>query len=355
MGARQHLRDAPQVELLRVEALIGNGHRDLALKVLVKLASQFPDDASIVRKLAAMHLALRQHGKAVAALQQVVALESSDQSSRRLLAQMQKHGPERSVDYLTGGGDDAMDHVSRLRAARLCCQSDRLDEAEVLYRQLLEHHTTDQALWIEAGRLSLVLGDEEIALQRLEKAASIPGRHRLVARVDIAVAHSHSGRFHCAAGAWCSVVRMTPDHADGWAGLIVCAHILGKDRLAKRALGKLKALSSYEERRRLLAAQWIHVGGEHAVQQTCGTNEMINEAAPLVALLQEAGSSLERISDQYPHRADVRYHIAVCHDALGDTSAARQSVGDALKINQHYDAARQLHDRLAQAGASKAA
>ncbi len=351
------MRNSPLLAILRLEALIKSGHHEIAVVVANKLAAEFGDDVRIQRLLAGLFLKLQFNEKAIESLQRVIDLQPSDDSSRRLLAEcLRDSDPQTAADLLLSDVSRRHHPAARLRASRLLRQCERMRDAEDQIMQLLRQYPRDPLLLIEAGQLADEMGEDELAISRLERALQIDGEHIPTAMASLATTHMHAGRFTTAGTVWWRLTRRVPEDIEAWAGLLVCCHTTGKHRLLGKVEKKLAAFSSCHERQLLLSRLWHHSAAAVAMQQAGRpVKNQVTPPSPLRKLLKSAGKVLNKVATEFENRADVRYHQAVCSESLNDIDDATRSVAAALAINPNYAAAQRLSIRLAGSRRSVAA
>ncbi len=340
--------DSPEVAMLRAEALSASGFDRIAREQLRRLAEQLPDDVRPYRMLSGIHLKLNEVSEAINSLQQLVRLSPSDRAATRLLSElMQKRDPEQSIELLLAGPMHQQEPGVLLRAARQCRELDRLRDAEELYASLLQLRPDDPGVLIEAGTLADLLGNDELAVKRLEHAIAIKGDHQGAAYLALANAHAHVARF--ASAVWCcwkAAKRLRHD-ARPWAGLAVYAKILGRTHLAARALEQVNRYTGSRQRQKMLAEFWQHAAASHAIEQALdGLPDDPPNQTTLQKLLKQAARTLDAVTSDYPQRADAHYHMAVCQHLLGDPTKANIYNDQALAINPNYAAAQALAEQI---------
>ena len=350
-------RDQPQTQFLRAEALIRAGCDQPAADLLARLCEQYPDDVRAHRLAGGLDLKLGRIETAINHLRRVQHLEPSDQASRRLLTELlSQRDPQGAIDVLSTPGQPASDQdagATRLAVARLCRRAGRERDAEELYAALLREEGGDPSLWTEAGVLADDLGDDRLAVARLEcalKSAPSPSPQALAA---LARAHQHAGRTGPAVRCWFRAARLhdtgasvpAADSLEARAGLLVGALEAGRDRLLRRAQKDLAGHSSPQERRRLLALHWCHTALGRVIRNQHAARALPQQG-PLAGLLGKSIQTLRTHAGQFPRRCDTQYHLALCLEAAQDYGGARQAVDAALQINAHYAAAQRLAARL---------
>jgi tetratricopeptide (TPR) repeat protein len=339
----------PDVAFLRAKALVDAGLDDLATDLLHQLADEYADDVRPHRMLVGLLLKRGDRAAAVDHLRRVVELAPSDRASRILLAEsLGPEHPQDAVDVLRQATKAGTDE-DRLRLARQFRRAGREAEAEDLYQTLLRDNPTDAGLWIEAGELADAAGADVAAVKRLQRALTLVGGERARALEALARVHMHAGRFVPAGRCWFGAARLSGGKPEPLAGLVICAHIAGHQRLARRMVRTLAVGTSAVERRQVLARQWLHAAGgrELAQLRATGSAAPTPVSSPLANLLAAAVQTLKQSSLDHPARADTQYHLAVCHEALGDAPAAGEAALAALALNPRYKAAESLHLRLA--------
>ncbi|MEX0774272.1 MAG: tetratricopeptide repeat protein [Phycisphaeraceae bacterium] len=353
----------PQVRAMRAQALLGGGHDELALVEAQKLIEQFPDDIRFHRLAGAAAQRLGQTARAVEAWQQVLRLAPNDQANRRRLAQTLAGGnTQAALEVLLQGatvyGYEASQVV--LEAARLLRRAGRLREADDAFRMLLRRHDDDAGLWREAGELADELGDDAGATHRLTRAIALAPADRGVhqALAALAQVHMHAGRWAQACLCCWRAARRSPGaagltqqqgrQASAWAGLVVSALALRRSKLARLAHARLAAVTNRQQRRALLAPRWAHIaaGQQIAAIQTDERHLPTARATPLQAMLHRAVGVLTTHASRHARRADVQYHLAVCHTLLHEPAPADAAIQNALRINPRYAAAQRLSYRL---------
>lgn len=342
------LADTPEVSMLRAEALAGSGFDKVAKGQLQKLAAQLPDDVRPYRMLSGLHLKLNQFNEAISSLRDVVRLTPSDQASTRLLSDLIQHkDPQAGLDLLLAGKKDSQEPGVLLRAARQCRELDRLRDADELYESIMKMRPEDAGVLVESGRLADEMGEDVIAVRRLEKAVSIPGSHVGEALDALAQVHSHAGRFRLAVLSCWKAVRMDEHDGSAWAGLAINARACGRSGLADRALNALHRCTGSRQRQQHLANWWPHVAASIAIET--GLNETPPDHAGqsmFQSLLKQATQTLGDVTQDHPNRADAHYHLAVCHHLLADPTEANVHNDQALAINPRYAAALRLAEQI---------
>jgi len=350
------MKDAPEVAMLRAEALSGGGFDRVARSQLKKLASKLPDDVRPYRMLSGLYLKLNEFNEAIGALRDVVRLSPSDQASSRLLAELlQQRDPNEGLDLLLAGQAGKDEPGVLLRAARQCKELDRLRDADELYISILKIRPEDAGVWLEAGILADEMGEDELAQKRINQAIELDSDHASEAFSALGRVHVHAGRFEQAALCYYKVTRQSPRNEDGWAGLFISAGACGRHRLAQRALAVLNRYTASRQRRDLLAEHYQHAASPRAIEQGL-RDTPANHAGQttLQTLLKDATETLNGAASDFPRRADIRYHLAVCHHLLDDPAEAMMHTDEALAINPRYQAAEslseQVQDQLNQVG-----
>ncbi len=342
------LADTPEVSMLRAEALAGSGFDKVAKGQLQKLAAQLPDDVRPYRMLSGLHLKLNQFNEAISSLRDVVRLTPSDQASTRLLSDLIQHkDPQAGLDLLLAGKKDSQEPGVLLRAARQCRELDRLRDADELYESILKMRPEDAGVLVESGRLADEMGEDVIAVRRLEKAVSIPGTHVGEALGALAQVHSHAGRFRLAVLSCWKGARLDEHDGSAWAGLAINARACGRSGLADRALNALHRCTGSRQRQQHLANWWPHVAASIAIET--GLNETPPDHAGqsmFQSLLKQATQTLGDVTQDHPNRADAHYHLAVCHHLLADPTEANVHNDQALAINPRYAAALRLAEQI---------
>lgn len=346
--ATPQMAETPEVSMLRAEALAGSGFDRVAKGQLQKLAAQLPDDVRPYRMLSGLYLKLNQFNEAIGSLRDVVRLTPSDQASTRLLSDLIQHrDPQAGLDLLLAGKADAQEPGVLLRAARQCKELDRLRDADELYESILKLRPEDAGVLVESGRLADEMGEDVLAVRRLEQAIAIPGDHVAEALSALGVVHSHAGRFRLAALSCWKAVRLDDHEGFAWAGLAVNAQASGRTGLARRALNTLNRCTGSRQRQQQMAAWWQHVAASLAMES--GLEEVPAEHAGqtvIESMLKQATQTLAAVVTDYPQRADAHYHMAVCHHLLDDPTEANMHNDQALAINPRYEAANRLADQI---------
>ncbi|MEM6854457.1 MAG: tetratricopeptide repeat protein, partial [Planctomycetota bacterium] len=339
----------PDVMMLRATALAAQGKIDLAVTIMESLAQEFPDDTGVLRALAGMQVNDGRGEDAAETLGRVLKLEPQDRAAARLRSDLlAETDPVAALEAL-----GPIDANNRGRAARLCGQNDRLAEAEMHYAELVATLDAEGAtradLRREAADIAERMGENHKALDRLSAVTDTTE----LDDHDAAEAWRRTGRLHLNAGRWGesarayrNAARRQPDDAEAWAGLVTCAHLASRKRMMSRADRKLRAMTSREERRNLLARLYPHAVG--------APNQIVPEAAlahsPLQRMLAEASVVMHKTAEKYPGRADVHFHRAVCDLGRGEAADAGDALEAALDINPNYAAAQSLADDLGVGG-----
>ncbi|WP_432797534.1 tetratricopeptide repeat protein [Poriferisphaera sp. WC338] len=367
-----NLTESPEALILRAKTLAAKGSRTEALRTAEKLVEDFPADTEMQKLLLGLQLSLADTSAATTSLESILEDSLTEPWIKRVLTQLQQsESPQYALSLLTPELDSLAelyleeatsndelevdkvnpqpDHeidLHLLRAARLAIKADRHTDAERLYQKLIAAHPEDQSLLLEAGNLALQRGDEESALDRLERAADHLGSLRLTALQSLAKLHLHTGRFHSAALQYHRITRLFPKQTHAWAGLLVTAHLLGRIKLVRRAQHQLRLHAPRAQRRQTLASLWQHVAAPLAFQNELSSQNNLAEISPLDELLAESQNTLKLLTEEHPKRADAHYHSAAAAESQGNLEQANLSIQTALKINPNYAAAQKLNDRL---------
>jgi len=338
---------SPQVLMLRAESLVRGRMDASAHAQLVELIALFPDDVRAYRLLAQLNMREERYDDVAENLRHIVRLSPTDESARRMLAQLIRDDrPEEGITLLENGADDSA--VTRLRLAELYRATSRHREANDLYAQLTEAYSHDPSVWHAAGDLADADGANDAAIKRLERASALLGRRNASAQRSLALTFMHAGRFQAAGRCWWRVTRRVADDVRAWAGLVVCAVICNRARLAQRASRPLDVQTSKSERRLLLADLWLHAAGGRVIAQHTTGRELASDdhVGALNRLLHRAAGVLEQHNVEHPRRADAHFHLAAAREAMSQMDEARKSVLAALAINPSYRAAAELSERL---------
>lgn len=340
-------RSRPDITLLRAQSLTRCDGDEMAMRLLEKLAMEFPDDVRPHRMIGAMAMKLGLRERAIAALHQVLRLESSDRPTRMNLARLLgETDPQEAIDLLLQS-DCRADLGVQVKLARLYQRAGRLREADETYAALLAQSPDAESLWLEAGELADSLGDHARAIDHLRRAAALSRGKDGLSLTKLALAHMHAGEVAQAGRCWWRALRRDPDHSRAWAGLLICALAAGRARLIRRALKMLTVQTGKKERQKMLGELWQHLAGGLVIHRTMTQDEAAPHAvSPLEQLLHKAEQTLEENIRQRPQRADMHYHLATCRDALANDQGAGAAVDRALAINPDYAAAVRLRARL---------
>ena len=343
--------DTPEVAMLRAEALSASGFDRIAQKQLRKLAENLPDDVRPYRMLSGLHVKLKEFNEAIGSLQDVVRLTPSDHAAERMLSELlQERDPQEGIERLLDNKPTAENpnHPGvMLRAARQCVELDRLRDAMELYQTILQHRPTDTVVLMETGRLADELGENEQAVEYLIRAIDQADEHLGEAYEALARVHSHAGRFAQAAWYAWKAIRHSKQAVSAWACLAVFATASNRVRLAERATDYLQRYTGSRQRQKMLARCWQDVAGPLAIEE--GLSELPPEhpgQSTLQTLLKRSGCTLRDTAEDYPQRADVQYHLAVCHHLLDDPAKANYHNDQALAINPRYEAALRLAEQI---------
>lgn len=342
------MTNTPEVAMLRAEALSASGFDRIARSQLRQIAEQLPDDVRPYRMLSGLHIKLNEFNDAIGALRDVVRLSPSDRASGRLLSELlQKNDPQQSLDMLLSGRADTQEPGVLLRAARQCRELDRLRDADELYVSLMSLRPDDSGVLLEAGVLADEMGEDKLAIDRLERAISLSENNRGEAYAALARVHCHAGRFEQASWYSWKAARLMKHDTTPWAGLAVYAKACGRVRLADRALAVLNRYTGSRQRQKHLAECWQHAAAPLAVAQ--GLEESAVDypgQSTLTTLLKQASHTLDGVTRDFPQRADAHYHMAVCQHLLNDPTLATTYNDQALAINPTYDAALRLSEQI---------
>lgn len=334
------------IDTLRLAALRQAKRPDLALRLAERRWRDDRNDVAAAHAVVALRLERGDPAGARAALRRMVEHGlASSRDCRQYAALAAVRDPQAAIAALEAGAD--ADPVTRLMLARLCVRAQRLSEADEHYRALLSGAADNATVWVEAGRLAMRLGLHEAATARLTQALKLPGDHHDEARTALAVALMHAGRFAAAGRQWWILSRSASAPLAGWAGLLVCALVTGRDALTRRAEAQLRSHTSNTERRRMLAGLWREAAGPAAVRQALASPRANTTPRSVLAdMVRDAAHVLAAQARDTPSRADVHYHHAVLEAARGDPVTAQLAVSRALTINPRYDAAAALARRL---------
>ncbi len=335
------------IDTLRLSALRQANRPDLALRLAERRWRDDLNDVAAAHAVVGLRLEVGDAAGAGEALRRMVEHGLASPSVCRQYAELAGvRDPQGAIAALEAGAE--ADPVTRLMLARLCGRADRLAEAETHYAVLLRGDPGDAAVWVEAGRLAMRLGWQDAARQRLAHALTLPGEHHDEARTALAVALMQGGRFAAAGRQWWKLTRSATAERIGWAGLLVCAHVTGRDALTRRAETWLGSHTAKAERRRMLAGLWREAAGPHAAQAALRSepNATAKPRSVLAGLVRDAAHALAAQAEATPGRADVHYHHAMLEAARGDTRTAQVAVSRALQINPRYTAAQVLASRV---------
>jgi tetratricopeptide (TPR) repeat protein len=342
------MTNAPEVAMLRAEALSASGFDRIARGQLRQLAEQLPDDVRPYRMLSGLHIKLNEFSEAIGALRDVVRLSPSDRASGRLLSELlQKKDPQQSLDLLLAGRADAQEPGVLLRAARQCRELDRLRDADELYVSLMKLRPDDAGVLLEAGELADEMGEDKLAVERLERAMSLSEENHGEVFAALAHVHCHAGRFEQAALCSWKAARLMKHDATPWAGLAVYAQACGRSRLADRALAVLNRYTGSRQRQKQLAECWQHAAAPLAIARGLEESPADHPGqSTLTTLLKQASHMLDGVTRDFPQRADAHYHMAVCQHLLNDPTQANIHNDQALAINPTYAAALRLAEQI---------
>ena len=267
---------------------------------------------------------------------QLLNLSPSPGASRRLLAELVSETDADAVAKLLLADDaDLGDPAIRLRVARLYHQNGRLRDAEESYRALLAECPDEAILWHESGVLADEIGAADLAVQRLTRSLSLCGEDACDVMTALAKAFMHAGHMRQACRYW---LRLTRRRSQAWAGVLVCALCIGKQRLEQKAARVLTVHTSLYEQRQLLAGLWHHASVGVQLNRIADGHytHQCSQKSPLSSLLNHAANSFKAHAEACPDRADTYYHAAVCLEALGRRDESDRAVQEALQINPRY-------------------
>ncbi|QQE12686.1 hypothetical protein JD969_04260 [Planctomycetota bacterium] len=360
---------------LKAACLVHAGCEDIggAVEVAECLSRMLPGDIGAMQMLAGLYIEAERFNDAGVVLRELLQRQAGNEGIKRLLGSLplnkdllasdvQTEADSLLMQYFMNAQREVVDEadasatmcemsdraIDMLRAARRCVEEERLADAERLYRTLIEQNQHDAELMLEAGRVACNLGEEEIALERFEKATEYGdedgSNHGLAEQAKL---HMQGGRFVSAIGGWIQIIRNDKKYWEAWCGVVVCGHVLSRHQLVNRGVGELKLHVPKVERRRMLAKMWHHIADAQMLQHELEMSwPCEKEVSPLDEMLEEASKTLTNMREKYPLRADVHYHCAATLEALGKVNIAKHAIDDALHINGRYEAAKQLSDRL---------
>jgi tetratricopeptide (TPR) repeat protein len=242
----------------------------------------------------------------------------------------------------------------RLRLARLLRRAGRTADALRAYRQLADEFTGDAALQVEAAELTAEVGDATATRRYVDRALAIEPAHAEAIAL-LAGQLMTAGHFDAAGRFWWRRWRTDRRDRRALAGLLVCAAIEGRDRLADRAQRHLAETDRAGQAGRLIAEQWRAAMPGRLLRQSLQLRDADDDSI-VGGMLAEAADVFSRAIDEQPHFADLHYHLAVCRRATGRSDQARRWLDGALSINPGYlDAARLQARLLIEAGQLAAA
>lgn len=342
-------QSCPDLSMLRAEALLRSEHFHEASKQLVELVNHFPHDLRPRRMLAQLCVRTKRTDDAIVHLKLLLKLDPSDKASASTLADLlESKQPQESIDLLMQCAEESDHPADRLRVAQRCGETERHADAEVMYRRLLNDQAADADIWLLAGQLADGQGAIDAAEKRLLRAATLSRHGDGRAWRALATSLLHRGDWARAGRYWHRAARCGDnDHGD-WAGLLLCAMMSGRERLARKAAERLSMHFSPAQRRQKLADLWHHAAGGALVSEAiaCAVHRPVQKAGVLDQLVKRSAEALSKQAADHPRRADMHYHLAVARNAIGDTERAHHAVQTALAINPRYTAARKLADKV---------
>ncbi|MCX5660310.1 MAG: tetratricopeptide repeat protein [Planctomycetota bacterium] len=342
-------RDQPEIAALRASALTLAGDHALARPLLERLIREFPDDTRAYELLAGTAINDGKLSEAAKHLRHVLRLRPNDLSARLALAHaMESDDPAGAALVLDAISAPQRGPAIDLWLARLYHRGGRQRDALDLYARLLTQETADPSLWREAGQAADEAGAADLAESRLKQAVKLERDGHGHALEALATAHLHAGRFATASRSFWRLARQRDGDLRGWAGLTVCALASRRLGLAHRTRRALAPHTSRGERQQALAEFWRHAAAGQALlrARAAGQPAPSDAGSPLRGLLLRSSATLRAQAHRHPARADSHYHLARCHQALGELAEARESVRSALAVNPRYAAATALEAEL---------
>ena len=336
--------------LLRCEVLVRLERHEQAIATLERLLQHDPAHREGRLRLAVLLIDRTDHRAALPHLQALREQIPDDPQLHWLIGQTYEAtgrneaalaAYEQTSDLLrlTDAACDIDEADLLLRIARLQHKVGRLADAAASYEQLVSLRTDDAVIIHEAIDLAVETGDEARATQymRLAEAAD----EDATSRHAVAEQHMRCGRFDRAARCWWRLYRHGQHDAVAMSGLIVCALIHRRFRFAQRLTDELTHLTNPPQRRRLMARMWQLAQPGRLLHDMLDPDTAEHSRSVLSSLLQQAAATLTRQLADHDRRADLHYHLAICHDALEQPDAAADRLDRALHVNGGYlDAAR---------------
>lgn len=345
-------------QLLRAEILGRMGRNDDAAEVLKGVLEIYGQDREAMAALATLELDMGLGEEAVKLLKGLVEMCPNDRQLCRDLAEAYEITGRTEKAILVyeemGGCDVCWEEtilvgdraVMGLRRARLYRDAGRLCDAARVYGALIAGDASDDVqVACEAAAVAVEMGDDLCVMRYLENALSVSPGDRTAMRM-LAEEHMRCGRFVQSGMAWWRLWRMDESDGDVLAGLIVCAMVAKRDRLADRMMAKLSEMLGIVERRRVLGRMWEEAVGGELLDDIIWRRQQPKSVEVLSRLLDETAGGIGQHIEEHSDRADMHYHLAMCYAGTDELESAAKSLDHALRINGGYVAAARMRVEL---------
>lgn len=329
--------------LLRSQAMGRLGRRDEAIVALESALEQRPDHIVALRRLVCLLYEMGNVDRAARLCTDLLELGGEEVSTLRLQARCYEAmdcADKALAIYQRLDRLEPKRHQSpvTLQTARLYHRTGRLIEAADAYAVLTRQSDDDVTLAVEAADLFTELGNDQRAMAYLEQAHRIRRDHT-PALIRLAELTMRLGHFARAGRLGWGLWRQHGQTLHGAAGLMVCAYVAGRDKLANRCRSVLIEQFSAEQRQEQVTRLWrLAMRGRLLVdffeQRAAETGGEV-----LPALLREAEQTIAEHLTEHANHADLHYHRAVARRGIGQPEAAARSFERALRINGGYLAA----------------
>ncbi|MDH3584390.1 MAG: tetratricopeptide repeat protein [Phycisphaerae bacterium] len=359
--SREDGSDPTSVEALvaRADAVAQLGGLQEARTILERVLEMREGDRAATIRLAAILVELDQPVAAIERLEALAGDLRQDREVTRLLAEAHEAAgqPQQALvmyellGFAAAGLREERayplrrktrvepDPVMFLRVAQLSRQAGRLRDAADTYDQLVDQIDQDADLAVEAADLAVELGEDDRAQRYLEAALRSEPKHRR-AKAMLAEQHMRCGRFEQAGRLWWQLKRTDDGDATAFAGLVVCGLSTRRYTFADRIQEQFHARFPRAQRRDELGRMWrAAMPGQMLCDLKAGEEDQPAGEDALSMLLSEAQQTLTERQEEQAEHADVHYHMAVCHEAMGDVEEAGRCLEQALTINGGYLAA----------------
>ena len=176
----QHLRwSSRDPQLLAAGAALVDGRVPEAERMLRERLHHNPTDVAAIRMLAEVAIRIARHEEAIALLERALELAPGFREARHNLALVlqRDNQSERTLQQLAQllPADPANPSLLVLQAAALC-RVGEYDNANAIYRGLLQRHGQNSRIWLSHGHALKTAGHQEESIAAYRRAAELDAR-----------------------------------------------------------------------------------------------------------------------------------------------------------------------------------